>query len=192
MRPLRPIGHSSGHSTSAVPKGPQLAASWESTGNISSWCSCNPKHLALEEKTHGSEWGFTSSYNRKNPTNFTPRKHRNSFPFLSYFKYTWQLCSMFSRGTKNVWDIKEWEAAQRYISTWRGEALGNSRVTHPIRETICSTICLLNVMITNSFCRKENISQSDIKDRTMQYIPTQLISTAHLLPRCLDFSCKFC
>lgn len=30
-------------------------------------------------------------------------------------------------------------------------------ITHPIRETICSTMCLLNVMITNSFCRETKV-----------------------------------
>lgn len=31
-------------------------------------------------------------------------------------------------------------------------------ITHPMRATICSTMCLLNVIITKSFCRKEKSS----------------------------------
>lgn len=35
------------------------------------------------------------------------------------------------------------------------------RVTHPIRETICSTMCLLKVMITNSFCMTKKHTEEE-------------------------------
>lgn len=43
------------------------------------------------------------------------------------------------------------------------------RLTHPMRDTICSTMCLLKVMITNSFCvtkkhtEKERVSYWTIR-----------------------------